>query len=269
MRIAVATPESVVRAGIACLMAAEPEIGVVATADSGHELRVAMGSTPVDVVVIDLDMGDVVVELLREKSEAAFPAVVGFLNGEAPPVRTLSNLIKAGLDGIVRVNRVDDVARAIRETHRGSVWVSPALGAHVLRGVDLSWSRSDGGSIAGDPDQAVVVSGPRLTATERSVLHLVADGYTDRTIAEQTRRTGRTIKYHVSNLLTKFQARNRAHLVNLAIRTGDLPANVAIAPEEPDRTTRDSQVVDRVCSCRSSSFGDTGKERETHAGAVK
>lgn len=59
---------------------------------------------------------------------------------------------------------------------------------------------------------------PSLTPRERDVLPLVASGWTDREIGDRLNLAERSVKYQISNLLAKFHARNRAHLVYLSVR---------------------------------------------------
>lgn len=63
------------------------------------------------------------------------------------------------------------------------------------------------------------------TRRELEVLHLVADGRSNAQIAARLLITERTAKHHVSSLLHKFEARDRAHLVALCFRSGVLPVN--------------------------------------------
>ena len=60
----------------------------------------------------------------------------------------------------------------------------------------------------------------RLTARERQVLWLVAEGLRDDDIARALKKTHRTVRFHVSNLFRKADARSRMELVNRARRVG-------------------------------------------------
>lgn len=126
-------------------------------------------------------------------------------------------------------DKVSYFANALHESRHTSGWVSPSLGAHMLHHGSSPVPLVDTAPGRRPPRRPGF---PKLTASERSVLGLIAVGYTDRKIASKTGRNERTIKYHVSNMLAKFQAQNRAHLVNLAIQTGQLPDNCPNGQDE-------------------------------------
>lgn len=215
VRVVIVAPNPVVRAGVATLIVREPGIQVAATVpDEG-----GLGSLVIrpDVLLVDTVLGPGLVALTRSRSEARIPKVpiVALVTGEMPAVEDLRAYAQAEVDAIV--STADDIATGILAVCSGRAdggWVSPSLGAAVLRAGDTENVRR-----VPQPALRRAICG-QVTASEQAVLLLVADGFTDREIATRLRRSERVVKYHVSNLLTKFQAKNRAHAVNLAVRAG-------------------------------------------------
>lgn len=70
-----------------------------------------------------------------------------------------------------------------------------------------------------------------LTAREREVLELVANGYSAKSIGVRLEIAPRTVERHIENLRLKMRARNRAHMVTLAVLSGVL--KIGPAPDEP------------------------------------
>jgi DNA-binding NarL/FixJ family response regulator len=71
---------------------------------------------------------------------------------------------------------------------------------------------------------------PKLTARELEILHLLAEGYTNRALATRLSVTERTIKFHVSNILRKLEVSNRTEASSWAAVRGFLPLVVASDP---------------------------------------
>ncbi|WP_218134989.1 helix-turn-helix transcriptional regulator [Amycolatopsis xylanica] len=116
---------------------------------------------------------------------------------------SLPGLAEVGIRGVVRaVDRRRDMVAAMRTVLDGGCWLAPALGGDLLA------------SLAGN---TFCVPG-NLTAREVDVLNLVSAGLSNAEIAERLFITGNTAKYHIRNLLTKFAARDRAHLVAISCR---------------------------------------------------
>lgn len=163
-----------------------------------------------DIVIVDISMEDQLAELLRSR-ESKVPTIIGLAAGARPTMRKLASLVQLGIDGIVTI--ADDLAEsvnAVHESQNATSWVSPTLGALMLADFPKNVA----------PNQGEAVD---ITPSEQRILRLVADGYTDQAIANHIDRKERTVKYHLSSLYRKFDARNRAHLVSLATKFGILP----------------------------------------------
>lgn len=95
---------------------------------------------------------------------------------------------------------------AIVAAYRGHTWLSSVVGGRLLF------------LLRGQPGQAGLSSwdGSGLTRRERQVLDRIAEGMSNAEIAETLVVTVRTVKYHVSNVLSKLGARDRAHAVAIA-----------------------------------------------------
>ncbi|KUL24217.1 helix-turn-helix transcriptional regulator [Streptomyces regalis] len=117
----------------------------------------------------------------------------------------LGELGHADVGGIVLRHALAwELVTAIVTVGVGDRWVSPAVGARLLRRLRPS--------ARGLP--------PSLTARERQVLEHIASGLSNMEIAEELTISVRTVKHHVTNVLMKPGARDRAHAVSMAQRAG-------------------------------------------------
>jgi DNA-binding CsgD family transcriptional regulator len=125
-------------------------------------------------------------------------------------VRALAEAVARG-DPVVLEARVLDIDSA-----RDSPFTSADVITIELAGRDRTSEAVDGADAEGSERQDV----EPLTAREREVLELVAEGMSNRAIAERLAISEHTVKFHVGSLLGKLAAGTRAELVAIAVRRG-------------------------------------------------
>jgi DNA-binding NarL/FixJ family response regulator len=185
----------VVRQGIRALLESALDQVTVTDAATPQAAIDAGGDQP-DVVVIDPRAvgGDVaqVVTQLRDKFDAAI--VVFTANGGA---RLLAESLKAGVRGYVRKDSPpEDLVRAIRAAEAGDFYVDPALSSTI-----------------------VLEEGDRtLTARQREILQMLADGMQTEAVARKLGLSTETVRTHTKRILAKLHADTRTQAVAIAIR---------------------------------------------------
>jgi DNA-binding NarL/FixJ family response regulator len=218
VRVLLVDDQPLVREGIAMLLGAQPDLEVVGQAGDGAEAVALAERLGPAVVVMDLRMpGMDGVAATRALVEARPPG------GSSTPVHVLvlttfqddeavDAALRAGAAGFLLKSAVPArLVEAVRAVAAGQGWLDPAVTRRLL-GV-LS-ARTD----AAAPAPAAAVDG--LTAREREVLALVAEGRSNGEIAAALYIGLGTVKTHVSHLLTKLDVRDRTQLVALAHRSG-------------------------------------------------
>lgn len=174
-----------------------------AVVNAGIELL--LGDFP-QLEVVQWEADVVVVNGLRQRR--LIPASAVLLAPPAPTDELLHAAATTGVRAIVTADEpVETVVQAIRAVHVGCGWTSGPIGGRLL----TLCARP-----AGTPDHALPRCG--LTPREQQVLERVADGMSNTEIAAGLVVTVRTVKHHVSNVLLKLGARDRAHAVALAYR---------------------------------------------------
>jgi len=148
---------------------------------------------------------DADVVLRHQVLSQAGPARTVLLAPTAPTDELLSAAATAGVGAIVAADEpVAGLVEAIRSVHAGHGWTSSDIGGRLLELCARLPLPPPG---CGD-----------LTPREQQVLDRIADGESNQEIAARLVVTVRTVKHHVSNLLIKLGARDRAHAVALAYR---------------------------------------------------
>jgi len=210
--VAIADDHQLVRAGFRALLDSEPDIEVLVEASGGEELLRLVRETPVDVALLDIRMpdGD---GLWTTEQIAADPALTGL---RVVIVTTfeldeyVARAIRAGASGfLVKDTEPVDLIRAVRVVASGDALLSPGVTRRLLE-------RAAGG-LRDAPDPRVLAE---LTERETEVLRLVAQGLTNDEMARHLFLSPLTVKTHVSRIMQKLHARDRAQLVVIGYESG-------------------------------------------------
>ena len=207
MRIALADDQKLVRQGFRLILAAEPDITVVAEASNGVEaIDVVRQATP-DVVLMDVQMpvmdGIEATTRIREFSDVKIVILTTFDRDDY-----LFDALDAGASGFMLKNaEADLLVTGLRQVAEGHALLSPEVTRRVI-------ARS--ASRLAKLDRRV----ENLTSREIEVTRLVARGLSNAEIAAELTVSEATVKTHVSSCLTKCDLRDRVQLVVLAYESG-------------------------------------------------
>jgi DNA-binding NarL/FixJ family response regulator len=206
IRIVIADDHPVVRDGLAAILATQPDMEVVGEASNGHEVVALVAELKPDIVLLDLDMPELDgVATLYALREAQLHTRVLIFTAFNTDERIIAAL-EAGIQGYLLkgVPRAE-LFQAIRVIHRGGSLLQPIVASKLLRRVTQM------------PQEAPV---PHLTAREKEVLAALARGLQNKEIAQLLQISERTVKFHISGMLSKLAVGNRTELVASAARLG-------------------------------------------------
>lgn len=210
IRILIADDHGVLRAGLRALLNAEPDFEVVAEAADGKEtLRLTEELRP-DVTLLDINMpGPDGIEVTRRLKEMMPEARVLILTVHEDE-GLLREAIRAGASGYILKRAVEsELINAIHAVWRGDLYVHPAMTRTLFQDLRSTFV----------PDEEPIEP---LTPRETEVLHLIAEGHTNRQIAEVLSISVRTVESHRANLMGKLGLNSRVELVRYAKRQGFL-----------------------------------------------
>jgi DNA-binding NarL/FixJ family response regulator len=209
MRVLVADDHPLFREGVRTMLAATDDIDIVAEARDGAEALVLMAEHQVDVALLDVNMPGMSGIEAAGRIAVDFPEVAVLILTMFADDASVFAALRAGARGyVLKDAERDDLLRAIRAVARGEAIFSPSVAARVL---DFFAQRHP--SVA--PEEF-----PMLTARERDVLHLIAQGRSNPAIAAQLGLSRKTTSNYVSVILTKLQVRDRAEAAERARGSG-------------------------------------------------
>lgn len=199
IRILTVDDHALLRKGIAALVNAEPDMKLVAEAANGKEAIEKFRQHRPDVTLMDLQMPDLtgtetIVRIQSEFPEARIVVLTTY-TGDVQVLRAL----RAGARGYLLKGLVHrELLETIRAVHAGQTRIPPDIAA----------------------DLAEHVADDALSPREIDVLRLIAAGNSNKSIADQLSIGEATVKSHVTNILSKLGANDRAHAVTIGLKRG-------------------------------------------------
>ncbi len=209
IRVVLADDHHLVRRGICALLEKAADIEVIGEAEDGQEALDLVESLVPDVLVVDISMprlnGIQTVERVQAQGVATRVVILSMHSDET----LVRQAVRAGASGyLLKRSVAEELPLAVRAAWRGEIYLSPAVGATVA---DLLSSPSQ-------TSETSVLE--RLSAREREVLQLVAEGHTNKEVAQLLHVSAKTVEKHRASLMSKLGVNNLAGLVRMAIKHG-------------------------------------------------
>lgn len=207
VHIALADDHRMFLHALRALLEKEPGIDVVGVAGTGEELLAIAADKPVDVACMDIGMPamngiETTRRLLALRPNIKVIGVSAFSDRQF-----VLDLLNAGARGYVtKAEAGEELLRAIHTVQLGKTYLCPDVAATVTNALLDNAPR----------DTAT----PRITARERQVLQLIAEGHTSVRIAERLHLAASTVEVHRRNIMRKLDLHSVAELTKYAIRNG-------------------------------------------------
>lgn len=208
IRILVADDHPVVRDGLVAMLSTQPDFEIVGEASTGREtVRKADFHRP-DIILLDLEMPDLDgVEVLNALRARQLNIRVLVFTAFDTDERILGALRSGAQGYLLKGSPRAELFHAIRVVHEGGSLLQPVVVSRLLKHVSAQSTA--------DEEEA-----PGLTQRELEVLQLLAQGLRNQEIARQLTISERTVKFHVSSILSKLDASNRTDAVKKAVQRG-------------------------------------------------
>jgi len=207
IRVLIADDHAIVRKGIRALLATEPGIDVVGEAGNGHEAIAQASATRPDVILMDIVMPgmdglEATRHILAQQPDARILVLTSFASDDK-----VFPAIRAGALGyLLKDSGPGELTLAVQQVYRGESSLHPSIARKVLQ------------QLAYPPDSA---RGKNvLTGRETEVLQLLAQGHSNRQIAQELTISEATVRTHVSRILAKLNLCSRTQAALYALREG-------------------------------------------------
>lgn len=214
IRILLVDDQKLIRQGMRTLLNLEDDLDVVGEASNGLEAIAAVDQIRPDVVLMDVRMPQLDGVAATKEITERFPDVAIIILTTFDDDEYVFEGLKAGARGyMLKDVGSDEIAAAVRVVAGGGALMQPSIARKVMAEFGrMAGTRSEPTPASSPPpDQSTLVE--PLTERELDVLRALANGLSNREIAEQLVITEGTVKNHVSSLLAKLNARDRTQAV--------------------------------------------------------
>ena len=208
IRIAIIDDHEMVREGLRAILQTEPDFEIVAESESAEGIVELVDQTKADLILLDARLPGVSGPEACRLLAASHPETAVLIVSTYSDDELVNQCIQAGAKGYL----IKDIERfslkeSIRAVHRGEAALSPAVAAKVL-------ARLRHTATTDTPTE------PQLSNSQREILRLISQGYSNREIASRIHLSENTVKSHTQEIFRKLQVHNRVEAAIRATKEG-------------------------------------------------
>lgn len=204
--------QALIRRGLNVLLETAPELNVVGEAENGQEALMWVAELNPDVVLMDVRMP--VMDGVAGTREICqhFPGTKVLMLTTFDDQEYVAEAIQAGASGYLLKNTpFDELTQAIHLIHKGYTQIGPGL-AHKVLAAPPTFSQ---------PGYSQAWTA--LSEREKDIVRLILQGYNNREIAQSLHIAEKTVKNHITNILSQLNLRDRTQLAITILQAGGIP----------------------------------------------
>jgi DNA-binding NarL/FixJ family response regulator len=197
------------RDGMVALLKKQPDMLVVGTVANGENILSIIGKLSPDILLLDLGLRNQNSMQVVKLSKEQFPNVKSIVMDLVPLQSDILEYIKAGVSGFILKNaNIQEFFKTIRSVFQGSQVLPPHLTGTLFSQIIEHAIRGSRPSVI---DKSV-----RMSKREKQVVELIADGFSNKEIAQKLHLSPYTVKSHVHNILEKLALNTRVQIAKHA-----------------------------------------------------
>jgi DNA-binding NarL/FixJ family response regulator len=212
-RIILADDHAILRQGLKRILNEAAELKVIGEAGDGIELLNLVKQLKPDMVILDISMPNLRGLEAVHELKTIYPEVKILILTMHKDIEYIQKAASEGADGYLLKEDADtELFTAIKKIRQGKIYITPGLTDTLTD----DWARMQ------RSDYKPAIESEKLTNREREVVKMVAEGKSNREIAEALFISIRTVDHHRANIMQKLQLKNTADLVKYAVTRGYL-----------------------------------------------
>lgn len=209
IKVLLADDHTLVRQGIENLLEGEEDIAIVSEASDGYEVLERAEETIPDIVIVDISMprlnGLEATRRLKSKESPVKVILLSMYDDE----EYIRRALRVGAEGyVLKEGAIGELVDAIKNVMDGEYYLSPPILSSLVR----MFRRTQDGSQTDKYDE--------LTSREREVLQLIAEGNSNKEIAEILSRSVETVRTHRAHIMNKLDLHSASELTHFAVDRG-------------------------------------------------
>lgn len=208
IKVLIVDDEKLIREGLKILIGSFPDINIVGTASDGEEAYNFCTSNEVDLVLMDMRMGEKDGVLGTKLINEYNPSIKVLILTTFKDSEYIREALKYGASGyLLKDSSPEKIYEAIKASISGNVVIEPEIASQILSSSSIN-------------NISVDLSKYELSDREISIIKLIADGLSNKEISEKLYLTEGTIKNNITTILSKLALRDRTQIAIFAFKNG-------------------------------------------------